>query len=68
MKEHVLKDLSPLANVKHFVACFMRMDTDEIYWANRCKCGSDLDEKHRCKVYEFEQGQLGKGAANDATH
>lgn len=47
-KEHVIESLDFLANVEHFVASFWNFENDEIYWASKCRCGSDVDEQHQC--------------------
>jgi hypothetical protein len=57
MKEQVIHTLDIIAHVKHFVASFTDFETDTVYWADRCKCGSPVDEHHQCL--------RARGAANE---
>lgn len=55
MKEHVIESFNVLNYVEHFVACFWNFETEEMYWASKCKCGSDLDEHHQCLAWKEER-------------
>lgn len=52
MKHEILEDLSALAAVEHCTASFVDFENETIYWANKCKCGSDVNEAHECVKLE----------------
>jgi hypothetical protein len=48
MKEEILTGFHFLSTIGHCTASFTDFENEVIYWADKCSCGSDVDEGHKC--------------------